>query len=160
MADEWDRLKQLFTKALELGPEERVAFLANACAGQDALRKEVESLLAHHDVGGFIDPDGPDGSLAATVARPSEFDLRRTRLGHYELIKEIGRGGMGLVYLAIRADDTFQKRVAIKLVKRGMDTEAILRRFRRERQILATLEHPMSPGFWMVTRQTMGFRIS
>ena len=64
------------------------------------------------------------------------------RLGPYRLIREIGHGGMGTVYLGVRDDDAFQKRVAIKVLKRGMDTESIVRRFRHERQILASLEHP------------------
>ncbi len=64
------------------------------------------------------------------------------RIGPYRLIRELGRGGMGTVYLAVRSDDAYQKRVAIKVLKRGMDTEAIVRRFRNERQILASLEHP------------------
>jgi serine/threonine protein kinase/tetratricopeptide (TPR) repeat protein len=69
-----------------------------------------------------------------------------SRLGPYRLIREIGRGGMGAVYLAVRDDDAFQKRVAIKVLKRGMDTEAIVRRFQHERQILAALEHPYIAG--------------
>jgi non-specific serine/threonine protein kinase/serine/threonine-protein kinase len=64
------------------------------------------------------------------------------RLGPYRLIREIGHGGMGTVYLGVRSDDAFQKRVAIKVLKRGMDTDSIVRRFRHERQILASLEHP------------------
>jgi serine/threonine protein kinase len=64
------------------------------------------------------------------------------RIGAYKIVREIGRGGMGAVYLAVRADSEYQKRVAIKLVKRGMDTDFILRRFRNERQILASLDHP------------------
>jgi len=63
------------------------------------------------------------------------------RIGVYELCEEIGRGGMGAVYLAKRADGEFQQRVAIKLIKRGMDTDLILKRFRRERQIIAALDH-------------------
>src|SRR5919108_385911 len=69
-----------------------------------------------------------------------------TRIGPYRLIREIGRGGMGTVLLAVRSDDVFQKRVAIKILKRGMDTDAIVRRFRTERQILASLEHPYIAG--------------
>ena len=64
------------------------------------------------------------------------------RIGPYRLVKELGRGGMGTVYLAVRSDDAFQKRVALKVLKRGMDTDAIVRRFRNERQILASLDHP------------------
>ena len=64
------------------------------------------------------------------------------RIGPYRVIRELGRGGMGTVYLAVRADGEVQKRVAVKVLKRGTDTDAIVRRFRRERQILASLEHP------------------
>src|SRR5215813_4069565 len=64
------------------------------------------------------------------------------RLGNYQIVKEIGRGGMGSVYLAERADEQYQKRVAIKLIKRGMDTDSVLRHFRNERQILAGFDHP------------------
>lgn len=64
------------------------------------------------------------------------------RLGNYKIVKEIGRGGMGTVYLAERADEQYEKRVAIKLIKRGMDTESVLRHFRNERQILASFDHP------------------
>ena len=66
---------------------------------------------------------------------------RESHVGPYRLIREIGHGGMGTVYLGVRDDDAFQKRVAIKVLKRGMDTDAIVRRFRNERQILAGLEH-------------------
>ena len=65
-----------------------------------------------------------------------------TRVGAYRLVREIGQGGMGAVFLAVRDDDAFHKRVALKVLKRGMDTEAIVRRFRTERQILAGLDHP------------------
>jgi len=100
------------------------------------------------------------GAIQASRTSPDDFDtplndgttvvlteeelesLNERRIGPYKLIREIGRGGMGTVYLAVRADDEFQKRVAIKIVKRGMDSDAIVRRFRRERQILAYLDHP------------------
>ena len=100
---------------------------------------------------------GTDGILLFSVAFP--HDARTTvtpeipldvtqdgRLGPYRLIREIGHGGMGTVYLGVRDDDAFQKRVAIKVLKRGMDTESIVRRFRNERQILASLEHPYIAG--------------
>jgi serine/threonine protein kinase len=65
-----------------------------------------------------------------------------SRIGAYRIVEEIGRGGMGAVYLACRDDQAYEKRVAVKLIKRGMDTDVILRRFRHERQILAHLDHP------------------
>jgi serine/threonine protein kinase/tetratricopeptide (TPR) repeat protein len=82
-----------------------------------------------------------DDRTTAAGADPSDLS-HGGRLGPYRLIREIGQGGMGTVYLGVRDDDAFQKRVAIKVLKRGMDTESIVRRFRHERQILASLEHP------------------
>jgi non-specific serine/threonine protein kinase/serine/threonine-protein kinase len=73
---------------------------------------------------------------------PSDDPVRGRRIGPYRLVRELGQGGMGAVFLAVRDDDVFHKRVALKLLKRGMDTDAIVRRFRTERQILAGLDHP------------------
>jgi non-specific serine/threonine protein kinase/serine/threonine-protein kinase len=87
----------------------------------------------------------PDARTTAIDAIPAEVSPDG-RLGPYRLIREIGHGGMGAVYLGVRDDDAFQKRVAIKVLKRGMDTESIVRRFRHERQILASLEHPYIAG--------------
>src|SRR6516225_4798364 len=104
MAEEWERLKQLFNKALEFGPDERAVFLAKACAGDGALRKEVESLLAHHEARGFMDPDKLDGTLTRTIeetspspagARPDPFLGRM--LSHYRIDGPLGSGGMGAV---------------------------------------------------------------
>ena len=81
-----------------------------------------------------------------TGASKAPFDGSQDRLGPYRLITELGHGGMGTVYLGVRDDDAFQKRVAIKVLKRGMDTDSIVRRFRHERQILASLEHPYIAG--------------
>ena len=82
-----------------------------------------------------------DDSAAATTAATSAPSAER-RIGPYRLVRRIGRGGMGTVYLAIRDDEAFQRRVAVKVLKRGMDSDAIVRRFRTERQILAGLSHP------------------
>ena len=135
------RVKALFGDALERAPAARDAFLDDACAGDAALRAEVASLLAAHD--------GADDFLARTAldaagdALPDEASAYAgRRAGSYRLLREIGRGGMGTVYLAVRDDDAYRKEVAVKLVKRGMDTDAIVRRFRHERQILASLDHP------------------
>jgi non-specific serine/threonine protein kinase/serine/threonine-protein kinase len=80
------------------------------------------------------------------ITGPGEGAPEGARVGPYRLIRELGRGGMGTVLLAVRSDDSFQKRVAIKILKRGTDTDAIVRRFRTERQILASLEHPYIAG--------------
>src|SRR5262245_2635065 len=77
-----------------------------------------------------------------TLADQETLPGQERRIGPYKLIREIGHGGMGTVYLAARADQQYQKRVAIKVIKAGMDNEEVVRRFRRERQILASLDHP------------------
>ena len=82
----------------------------------------------------------------ASSQRGLDGRIDGVRIGPYRLVKELGRGGMGTVYLAVRSDDAFQKRVALKVLKRGMDTDAIVRRFRNERQILASLDHPNISG--------------
>jgi tetratricopeptide (TPR) repeat protein len=136
--EKWDRIQDLFLQALDLVPEERTRFLDRACANEPELRPEVESLLAHDGAGEEQIAD----ALEHTVQSLFEAeDLTGTRLGAWRVIKEIGRGGMGTVYLASRADDQFHKYVAIKVVKRGMDTAELLLRFRHERQILAHLDH-------------------
>ena len=89
----------------------------------------------------------PTGDQVTRLEETTHHDLDRdARVGPYRLIREIGRGGMGAVYLAVRDDDAFQKRVAIKVLKRGMDTQSIVRRFQHERQILAALDHPYIAG--------------
>jgi serine/threonine protein kinase len=135
----WEQLEAVFFAATELPAAERSDFLARTCAGDTDLRREAESLLASehgsaHDIATVI--------LGAATALFSEAPMEGTRLGAYRIEREIGRGGMGAVYLAARADDEFRKRVAIKLVKRGVDTDAVLKRFLQERQVLAGLDHP------------------
>ena len=145
--ERWAQIRQIFDGALERSEVDRAAYLRVVCARDDELRREVESLLASHDsAGDFLNK--PAASLAGTTQTliSSGIDLQEYppghRVGAYELQKCIGRGGMGSVWLATRSDNEFKKQVAIKLVKRGMDTQEILRRFRLERQVLAGLTHP------------------
>jgi serine/threonine protein kinase/tetratricopeptide (TPR) repeat protein len=145
--ENWQQLKQLFHTALELGPAERTSFLTEACAGDEQLRQAVEKLLASHDnAGSFLASPAvmDEGVISALddVEISDSNDRIGQRIGPYEILREIGHGGMGTVFLAVRADDQYRKEVAIKLVNRGMDTDTILRRFMMERQILANLEHP------------------
>jgi len=134
----WQQLKPLFHAALNLAPAERASFLDTACDGDDRLRTELEKLLAAHDQPGafLVSPALVNAADVSEEVRAGEL------IGPYEIVREIGHGGMGTVFLAIRADDQYRKQVAIKLVNRGMDTDLILRRFMMERQILANLEHP------------------
>ncbi len=145
--ERWKLVEQLLEAALEQAPAARSAFLAAACTGDEDLRREVESLLEADEQAGSFIAEPLLASIATVHDQPTSRDdelpsLEGTRIGAYKIERELGRGGMGAVYLAVRADNTFQKRVAVKIVKRGMDTDFILRRFRRERQILATLNHP------------------
>jgi tetratricopeptide (TPR) repeat protein len=140
----WNRAQVVFSLALDRKPEDRALFVAQACGADTALREEVESLLAH-DIGlpGDSGQDRLEGMFQfAAAALMDEGSLLGRRVGAYRIEAELGHGGMGTVYLAVRADDEFQKKVAIKVVKWGMDTRAMLERFRYERQILASLDHP------------------
>jgi eukaryotic-like serine/threonine-protein kinase len=127
---DWSRVKEMFEAALQRPPDERASFLRDACGRDEALHREVATLVAAHDeAGGFLET--PAATEAVRVGR---------RYGPYRVVAEIGRGGMGTVYRAVREDDAFHKEVALKLVRgaAGGDTG----RFRRERQILARLQHP------------------
>jgi eukaryotic-like serine/threonine-protein kinase len=139
--DRWQRLESLFHAAIPLAPEERRALLAQEAGGDASLRAEVERLLAAHDrSAGFIQT--PAMGPPRTAEPAEEAPPIGRRVGAYRLVRELGRGGMGAVYLAERDDGAFAQRVAIKLIKRGMDTDQVLARFRSERQILASLDHP------------------
>ncbi len=135
MNDRDQRAQQLFLAVCDLSPEEREKAIDSECAGDAELRAEVESLLAHYD--------------APTAAEQTVVDTRRDdaarpprRIGPYRVVHELGRGGMGVVYLGVREDDQFKQHVAIKVLKRGMDTDEIIQRFKLERQLLAALNHP------------------
>ena len=138
-----ERLKEIFHSARELPPSERDAFLTGACGSDEQLRREIEALLeSDRAADDFIaDPPAQIGSRCVSAGSPDPSEAGRM-IGQYKLLECIGSGGMGAVYLAERADQQFQMQVAIKLIKRGMDTDSVLRRFQHERQILASLEHP------------------
>ncbi|HEV7860888.1 MAG TPA: serine/threonine-protein kinase [Pyrinomonadaceae bacterium] len=140
--EQWRQLKELFRVAIELEPSQRAAYLDQSCADDAALRAEIASLLASHDdAANFIETPAFTNTVKAITEAPAG-QIEGHRIGSYQLIREIGRGGMGTVYLARRADEQYEKLVALKVVRRGMDTEDIVRRFRNERQILASLDHP------------------
>jgi len=140
--ERWQQLKQIFGIAIERAPQERAAYLDQACANDSALRTEIEFLLASHDhAEEFIEAPRFEDAMTVILDAPVER-IEGRRIGSYQLMRELGCGGMGTVYLAHRADDEYRKLVAIKVVRRGMDTKDIVRRFRNERQILASLEHP------------------
>ncbi|HUQ80950.1 MAG TPA: serine/threonine-protein kinase [Gemmatimonadaceae bacterium] len=137
------RVDEIFEAALDLGPDERAAHVARACGDDVALRTEVLALLDAYDrSAGFLDApavemvaelmdDAPNGALTAPE-----------RVGPFRIVRELGHGGMGTVYLAEREGEEFQQRVALKLVRHAGRSEAIVNRFVEERRILALLEHP------------------
>jgi serine/threonine-protein kinase len=136
--ERWQQIKVILDEALEQEEPERAGFIAAACQGDDELRREVESLAASEtEIGDFIET--PVFRIRLDEVEPLAVG---ERIGAWRIVREIGRGGMGAVYLAERADQEFEQRVAIKVVRRGMDTDEIVRRFRSERQILAHLDHP------------------
>ena len=141
MSFDREQANKLFDTAVELPELERASYLEKECAGDRELRAEVESLLASDaEASRFLNE--PLLSLPSALYADVTSDVVGRKFGAYRIVREIGRGGLGTVYLAERADETYRKEVALKLVRRGLDTEDILRRFQHERQILAHLEHP------------------
>ena len=139
---EWTEVKRIFNAAIDLAEPERSAFLSDK---SEVLRFEVGKLLRANDAAqDFIsEPAIVEIGLTDDVV-PEGYSGRQ--IDSYKIINEIGHGGMGTVYLANRADGSYDKPVAVKLIKRGMDTNAVLKRFVMERRILANLEHPNIAG--------------
>src|SRR5262245_24687512 len=149
----------LFHLALEKPPHERAAFLAEACGGDGALRRRVEALLqAHDDPASFLRAPPPDlaPTLEAAPGRDADFSLRPclvaptlpptaegpgSRIGPYKLLQLVGEGGMGAVFMAEQTEPV-QRKVALKVIKAGMDSAQVVARFEAERQALALMDHP------------------
>ncbi len=141
----WDRLKTILGDALEQDSSADRIALVEKCCGQDTdLLEEAESLLAAAEALREEPTDSFEDCAqnAAATFWQEEPPRGGQRVGAYIIVRELGRGGMGTVFLAERADGQFEKQVAIKILNRGADTAEILRRFRAERQILAKLDHP------------------
>ena len=140
--ERWQQVRGVFDQAVALGSDERTAFLDKACATDSELRREVESLLFSDNRAGSVFLNTPAVDLTKRrESNPAPSRVGR-RIGVYQIVEEIGHGGMGEVYRAVRADGQYEKEVAVKLVRVGLDTSFILDRFRHERQILASLDHP------------------
>jgi len=136
--EEWRRAKEVFDAAWELEPRARKGYLAAACRGEESVRAEVERmLLALERNEGFLE----EPLLFDAALLPAGEQAGRL-VGRYRLVRELGRGGMGAVYLAVRADEVYLQEVAVKLVWPGPDSAGIERRFWQERRILAALNHP------------------
>ncbi|MBL8186796.1 MAG: serine/threonine protein kinase, partial [Acidobacteria bacterium] len=138
---QWRKIDELLDSLMELPAAERAAVLDRECDDDQELRRELESLLAAHDqASGFF--DSLPESIADDLIRDRQVAAMAGRMfGHYQLTREIGRGGMGVVYEAVRADDQYRQKVAVKLLWPALNNSEVARRFRRERQILANLNH-------------------
>jgi tetratricopeptide (TPR) repeat protein len=138
--EEWQRLQQIFLAADETQGPDRVALLDAACAGDADLRRSVERMLAACGTRDFLE------DAVGETAHRFTADIQPVRpgdtVGSYRIVRQLGSGGMGDVYLAQRSDELFEKQIAVKLMRAGLDTPELRTRFGTERQILARLEHP------------------
>src|SRR4051812_13132200 len=146
------RQRDLFLAALEKTPgPERAAFVNESCGGDKALRENIELLLREHDeVGNFLEAPALSGREKWTPADPGPHDTKvlaegleqaGERIGRYKLLQKIGEGGCGIVYMA-EQEEPVRRRVALKVIKLGMDTRSVIARFEAERQALAMMDHP------------------
>ena len=144
--EDWGRVREVFEAALAHPTERRRAFVAESCRSEPAIYDQVVALLASHDhASAFLETSAAIllGSPREDIAFDGGADPNVGRvIGPYFIESCIGHGGMGAVYLARRADHAFERRVAIKMIRRGMDSDVVIRRFQHERQILASLDHP------------------
>jgi serine/threonine protein kinase/tetratricopeptide (TPR) repeat protein len=144
--ERWVRIDAILDLALDADPSQREAVLAAECGDDQELAADVRKFLASVDDGSELFESTPHEMMgeALAAARTSSGSSLQPGdiLGHYRLIEKIGSGGMGAVYHAERADGEFEKRVALKVIKRGLDTDEVVERFQTERRILARLQHP------------------
>jgi len=137
----------LFQAAAQLSPSVRAAFLDHACDGDPALRRRLEALLAAHDAGALFPAPGQPkqgGEPAPTVKvdmLEGPDEAVGTAIGRYKLLEKVGEGGCGVVYVAEQTEPV-RRRVALKVIKLGMDTKQVVARFEAERQALAMMDHP------------------
>src|SRR5262245_16789887 len=142
MMDQGFSERSIFEAAFELGsPEERAAYLDQACRGNEGLRAEVEALLAAHERLGSFPPAACAASPMAAAEEAAVSERPGTVIGPYRLMEQIGEGGMGLVFVA-EQQEPVRRKVALKLIKPGMDTREVVARFEAERQALALMDHP------------------
>jgi hypothetical protein len=139
MSESREREEQIFAEALALPPAERLRYLDDACRGDSALRQRIEALVrAHESAGGFM---AAPADLPRPSSPPVPEEVPGNRIGRYKLLQKIGEGGCGAVWMA-EQEEPVRRRVALKVIKLGMDTKAVIARFEAERQALALMEHP------------------
>src|SRR5262245_21948918 len=143
MSEPVNREVAVLNAALELRPTERPAYLDDACAGDAALRQQVEALLLAHDQAeSFLQAPPAGRDLKRTMrVEISPTEKPGDKIGRYKLLQQIGEGGCGVVYMA-EQEEPVRRRVALKVIKLGMDTKQVIARFEAERQALALMDHP------------------
>jgi len=136
-------------------PEARLAYVRGACGADHGLRERVEALVkAYESAGGFIPTRIGPAEVIGTVVLPAQItESPGTFIGRYKLLQTIGEGGMGVVYMA-EQEEPVRRRVALKIIKLGMDTKSVIARFEAERQALAMMDHPASPRCSTAARPT------
>jgi serine/threonine-protein kinase len=145
MNESREREEQIFAEALALPAGERPRFLVHACGGDAGLRQRIEALVqAHESAGGFMG-GAPPPDVAPPAAPPDSAEVPGNRIGRYKLLQKIGVGGCGVVWMA-EQEEPVRRRVALKIIKLGMDTKAVIARFDAERQALALMDHPNIAG--------------
>ena len=137
----WNLIQEIFQGALERDPSERSRYLAEACGYDTELRVEVESLIASDSDAGAVLESLVAGDIRE-MEQASGSSEEGSTLGPYRLLRELDSGGMGIVYLAVRSDDQYFQIVAVKMMRKGLETPSLVQRFRSERQMLANLNHP------------------
>jgi RNA polymerase sigma factor (TIGR02999 family) len=147
--ERWQQIRDGLSSVLEMAPSERSAYLDGLGAKDPTLRSEIASLLAVEQQANpeFLNPPTIADPAGAASVESGKSRVGR-RIGPYQLVEEIGVGGMGEVYRAFRADDEYRKEVAIKLVRSGEDSNFVVSRFKSERQVLASLDHPNIAGLF------------
>ncbi len=138
---DWKKIKSIFESSIELPHNQRQDFIEKECSGNESIKQEVEALLfAFENSGNFLEDPGIDLSFLENSEEDDSFIGKQ--FGVYKVERKIGTGGMAYVYLVSRVDNEFEQSAALKIIKRGMDTDEIIRRFKHERQTLANLDHP------------------
>ncbi len=141
----WAQIDRVLSAALDVPPNERDAFIASQSASDPSLGEAVRALLVAGDAPSIFDSDGAqvrDALLREVAGEWVANPVDAPSIPRFRIERELGRGGMGTVFLAARSDGEFEQLAAIKVLRRGVDTDDVLQRFRRERQILASLDHP------------------
>jgi len=139
--EEWHKAKEILQTVLELDPSARGKYLDDACANQEVDRAEIEALVRSHEEAGTFLEEPVDVAPADLVLDTSLVSWVGRRLGPYQITEKIGEGGMGAVFRAMRVDGLYDKHVAIKVIRHGLDMSFFAERFRNESRILAGLEH-------------------